>query len=107
MSARASASERGYGTAWRKARAGHLRSHPHCVACSREGRIAPATIVDHIIPHRGDQRLFWDRTNWQSLCTPHHSGEKQGDEARGYAARVGADGLPTDPNHPFNRGDAR
>jgi hypothetical protein len=25
--------------------------------------------VDHVVPHRGDQRLFWDAArNWQSLC---------------------------------------
>lgn len=27
-----------------------------------------ATVVDHIIPHKGDQYLFWDRSNWQPLC---------------------------------------
>jgi 5-methylcytosine-specific restriction endonuclease McrA len=30
-----------------------------------------ATIVDHIKPHRGDQNLFWDQTNWQALCRRH------------------------------------
>ena len=38
---------------------------------SREG--APATDVDHIIPHRGDKKLFWDSGNWQSLCHECHS----------------------------------
>lgn len=32
-----------------------------------------ATVVDHIIPHRGDQKLFWDRGNWQPLCEHHHN----------------------------------
>ena len=31
------------------------------------------TVVDHIIPHRGDQKLFWDRSNWQPLCEHHHN----------------------------------
>lgn len=31
-----------------------------------------ATVVDHIIPHRGDQKLFWDRSNWQALCKSCH-----------------------------------
>jgi 5-methylcytosine-specific restriction protein A len=32
-----------------------------------------ATIVDHIVPHRGNQKLFWDSEhNWQSLCVTHH-----------------------------------
>ena len=29
-------------------------------------------VVDHIIPHRGDQKLFWDQNNWQSLCKSCH-----------------------------------
>jgi 5-methylcytosine-specific restriction endonuclease McrA len=33
--------------------------------------------VDHIIPHRGDDRLFWDRSNWQALCAHHHNSNKQ------------------------------
>ena len=31
-----------------------------------------ATIVDHIVPHKGDLALFYDQTNWQSLCKRHH-----------------------------------
>ena len=30
-------------------------------------------LLDHIIPHRGDQKLFWDRSNWQPLCEHHHN----------------------------------
>lgn len=29
--------------------------------------------MDHIKPHRGDQKLFWDRGNWQPLCVHHHN----------------------------------
>jgi 5-methylcytosine-specific restriction protein A len=25
-------------------------------------------VVDHIVPHRGDKKLFWDSSNWQALC---------------------------------------
>ncbi len=31
------------------------------------------TVVDHIKPHRGDRKLFWDRGNWQPLCEHHHN----------------------------------
>ncbi|MDR5009433.1 HNH endonuclease [Agrobacterium fabacearum] len=41
-----------------------------------------STVVDHVIPHRGDKRLFWFRGNWQSLCTPCHSSTKQRQEQR-------------------------
>ena len=42
-----------------------------------------AGVVDHITPHRGDMRLFWDEGNWQSLCNPHHVREKQREEQGG------------------------
>lgn len=73
---------RGYGYRWQKARERHLQMHPLCVMCEAESppRVSAATIVDHRIPHRGDERLFWDETNWQSLCATHHSGEKQRQE---------------------------
>ena len=38
-----------------------------------EGKITEATVVDHIIPHRGDMKLFWDKSNWQPLCEHHHN----------------------------------
>lgn len=76
-----SSTARGYGYRWQKAREGHLRNNPLCVMCKElDGRANPATVVDHRIPHRGDQTLFWDRTNWQSLCAHHHSATKQGQE---------------------------
>ncbi|WP_256371941.1 hypothetical protein [Roseivivax sp. THAF197b] len=37
-------------------------------------------MVDHVIPHRGDMQLFWDRTNWQALCAHHHNAHKQRQE---------------------------
>lgn len=75
-------SQRGYGYKWQKAREGHLRTSPLCVYCQREGRVTAASVVDHKVPHRGDMGLFWDRTNWQSLCASCHSGTKQREEAQ-------------------------
>jgi 5-methylcytosine-specific restriction protein A len=69
---RENASRRGYGSKWQKARAGYLRRNPLCVECLQGNMTVPATIVDHVIPHRGDYGLFWDRANWQSLCKFHH-----------------------------------
>ena len=37
-----------------------------------QGRLVKASVVDHIIPHRGDAKLFWDESNWQSLCKSCH-----------------------------------
>lgn len=72
--------DRGYTYAWKKARDAWLKAHPLCVMCEAKDIIEPANVVDHRIPHRGDKTLFWDKTNWQSLCTPCHSGEKQREE---------------------------
>ena len=32
-----------------------------------------ATLTDHIVPHKGDMKLFWDSANHQSLCHDCHS----------------------------------
>lgn len=69
---RPTAAQRGYNHEWRKARAAFLALHPSCACC-----FAPATVVDHIIPHRGDDALFWNRQNWQALCESCHNGQKQ------------------------------
>ena len=97
-----SSTQRGYGYKWQQARAGYLAKHPFCVFCLQEADIQAvsiedivlecaakrvplpyASVVDHRIPHRGDMKLFWDKGNWQSLCGPHHSGEKQRQEQEG------------------------
>lgn len=69
---RGSASKRGYDNKWRKARSKFLKVNPFCVNCKSEGKIVTATVVDHIIPHRGDKLLFWDESNWQALCKKCH-----------------------------------
>lgn len=92
---------------WREVRAAHLANHPLCVFCLAQGRITPATVVDHIAPHRGDVGLFFDPGNLQSLCDAQpyrcHSSAKQSEERRGYDKGVGLDGFPVDPRHPANR----
>ena len=69
---RESASKRGYNRRWRRARAAFLRRHPLCVACARVDRVTAATVVDHIVPHKGDTVLFWLVSNWQALCKRCH-----------------------------------
>jgi 5-methylcytosine-specific restriction enzyme A len=44
-----------------------LTLNPLCALCG-----ALATCVDHIRPHRGDERLAYDVTNLRSLCTACH-----------------------------------
>lgn len=64
---RGTAAERGYGPAWRRYRGAYLLAHPTCARCE-----ASATVVDHKIPHRGNQVLFWDHANHQPLCASCH-----------------------------------
>ena len=94
--------ERGYGYKWQKAREAYLKERPFCVYCLRAAVIPASTmleemqgciskgiafpyaqVVDHKTPHRGDERLFWDRENWQGLCFKHHNQDKQREESRG------------------------
>lgn len=88
---------------WRKARARFLAEHPLCRYCEREGRVTAANVVDHIIPHKGDERLIWDRANWQPLCGPCHNGRKQSEERGTAPIATAPNGLPVDPDHPWNR----
>ena len=69
---RVSSGKRGYNSRWQKARARFLRKHPLCERCKEQGRFTKATVVDHVVPHRGDEQLFWDESNWQALCKPCH-----------------------------------
>lgn len=65
---RPNSTDRGYDSKWKQARKFFLMKHPICVICGR-----PATEVDHIIPHKGDYKLFWNSKNWQPLCHICHS----------------------------------
>jgi 5-methylcytosine-specific restriction protein A len=56
---------------WRAIRAAFLAENPLCVMCEAQGKAAPATICDHIEPHKGDRALFWSGP-FQALCKYHH-----------------------------------
>ena len=75
-----SSTQRGYGYKWQKARERFLSLNPLCVYCERNNRVTVATVVDHITPHKGDQAIFWDEGQWQSLCASCHSSTKQREE---------------------------
>lgn len=66
-----------YGRPWRRAVEAWIKEDPDnrvfCVKCREDGKLVAAEETDHIIPHRGDDALFWDRKNWQRLCRPCHS----------------------------------
>lgn len=77
---RGTARQRGYDARWEKAARAFKVRYPLCgmrpggrapvmSQCHEQGMVTPAYQVDHVEPHRQDQRLFWDMEgNWQSLC---------------------------------------
>lgn len=69
---RQTSAQRGYGYKWQKISKAFLAKHLWCECAECKGldiidggKIA--NVVDHIKPHRGDMKLFWDRTNWQAM----------------------------------------
>lgn len=96
-------SERGYNSRWRKARESYLKSHPLCVMCEEQNKIVVATVVNHIIPHKGDQSLFWDKSNWQAVCKLHHDSTIQRQEKQNIIVGCDESGFPLNPDHHWNK----
>lgn len=80
---RGTSTERGYDANWRRYRERFLAVNPWCVECNRL-----ANVVDHITPHRGNERLFWDPSNHQAMCDSCHS-SKTAREDGGFGNRRG------------------
>jgi 5-methylcytosine-specific restriction endonuclease McrA len=78
---RPSARQRGYDSKWQREAKAFLAIPANRYCACGCGRIADC--VDHKIPHRGDRRLFWDRSNWQPMASsPCHASRKQRLERR-------------------------
>ncbi len=60
---RGSSRERGYDSAWQKASKAWLSKRKVCHYCGK-----PSECIDHIIAHKGDKQLFWDKKNWRPSC---------------------------------------
>ena len=93
---RGSSRERGYTTKWDKASKAFRRENPICAHCEKRDIVTAAQCVDHIIPHKGDQTLFWDKANWQPLCNRCHSAKTViEDGALGSGAQTHPEWLPS------------
>lgn len=80
---------------WRAIRARVLAGEPLCRMCK-----APATDVDHIHRNTADNRL----DALMPLCKPCHSHKTAREQAgMGVVYGCDVDGLPLDPDHPWNR----
>lgn len=102
---RGTAHQRGYGARWEKDRIKFLDENPLCADHRKRGMVEAATVVDHIIPHKGDQVLFWDKNNWQPLCKSCHD-RKTATEDRGSWSPVQSPSKANrDSKNEFNTGD--
>jgi hypothetical protein len=79
-----------------------LQAEPLCAHCLLIGKIEPATIVDHVEPHRGNWTAF-HTGKLQSLCRLHHD-IKRAEEFRGFSTACDSEGYPLDPKHPWHTG---
>jgi len=77
MTQRASFRQRGYGTTWDKLSRLYRQEHPLCVGCTALGIVEPASVVDHVVPPKGDHTKLFDQENLQSSCAWHHDVIKQ------------------------------
>lgn len=50
------------------------------IICSGKHPDPLSPVVDHIHPHRGDERMFWDPANLQTVTKQYHDSEKQKQE---------------------------
>jgi hypothetical protein len=88
--------------AWQRRRAHQLLVEPLCAFCLERDIVTPATVADHVEPHRGDINKF-RLGKLQSLCMPCHNRVKQQAEHRGFIKGSDASGRPLDPSHWANR----
>lgn len=92
------------GKRWRRLRKQVLSEHPMCQCPHCKGANLQANVVDHITPHRGEARLFWNRKNLQSMNKQCHDKYKQSQERGGNGFDAGSDeqGLPLNRDHPWH-----
>lgn len=77
-----------YDTArWRTERRQFLNDNPYCIDCQSIGETVKATIVDHQIPHKNNETLFWDKSNWRPRCKRHHDIKTATEDGGGWHRR--------------------
>ena len=91
---------------WRNRATLQMKVEPLCRFCLKVGKVTPATVADHIVPHNGNEFAFW-RGALQSLCSRCHNTTKAQEEGRAqqkdFINDIGVDGYPIDPKHPANK----
>lgn len=83
---RGTRTQRGYDNRWLRASKEFIKGKV-CVTCEKNGIAKMAECTDHIIPHKGNMELFWDKNNWQPLCLNCNS-EKATKEEGGFGNKM-------------------
>lgn len=76
-----------YNYRWQRASKFFLKLNPVCVRCDADGVLTAASVTDHVVPHKGDKKLFWNKGNWQALCVTCHN-SKTATEDGGFGRAV-------------------
>ena len=74
-----------------------------CIVIEGNRHHPRAAVANHKKPHKGDEALFFDLGNVETVCKACHDTLVQREESRGYTIGADIDGRPVDPNHPWNR----
>ena len=85
--------KRGYSFSWQRETEEFRRDNPLCIGCMAMGLQTRTTVIDHIIPHKGDKLLFWNKNNWQPACNWHHTAIKPELERRWFDKLITASEL--------------
>ena len=83
-----------------------LRRNPLCEACLQMGKVEPANVVDHIVPICAGGDPFPPLDELASLCASCHNVKSRAEqlgEKNWFYKGCDINGMPLDPNHPWNR----
>ena len=87
---------------WKTLRLSQLAKQPYCQCPHHLNQKVKANVVDHIKPHKGDPKLFWNPKNLQSMLKACHDKFKQSQERGGKGFDQGSD----DQGFPLNKDSA-
>ena len=90
---------------WKVAAKNFIYHNPVCRYCGHM-----STVVNHKIPHKGDERLFWDILNWEPVCKQCHDStvaklENGKVDGKDFISnnQCDADGMPQSNKHPWSK----
>ncbi|MGN6144424.1 MAG: HNH endonuclease [Mesorhizobium sp.] len=74
-----------------------------CIVIEGNRHHPRAAVANHKRAHKGNEALFFDLRNVETVCKACHDTLVQREEARGYTIGCDEAGRPIDVNHPWNR----